>query len=212
VQRTTLMALTSALLGSVAFTPVTASAATPVTCSQLATLLKANAYITQTASDNEGVPSPTATVVAATATHSAYCNVHLQFSAHSGPTFGYAPGQSQTIGIGVGLPLNSIDGGVPTAINGYTWTGVNGAWNGKVENLGGGGSVGSIGSTTGVTDYGWVGSSTDAGHNSGPNGNGTVGNWGVIQATHQLDTGSINDFVVESEHQQYVWAKWLADK
>ena len=89
---------------------------------------------------------------------------------------------------------------------------MNGAWNGKIENIGGGGNVGSIGSTTSATNGGYVGSSTDGGHNSGPNGNGTVANFAVIQATHQLDTGKIYDLVGEGIHQQYVWAKWLAQK
>src|SRR5580700_7818794 len=77
-----LAALTTALLGSAALTPVTAFAAPSLpTCSQLATLLAANAYITQTSSDNEGIPSPTASIVAATSKNAAYCNVQFQFSA-----------------------------------------------------------------------------------------------------------------------------------
>lgn len=201
--RQRLLGLSAALLGSAAFTPVTASAATPVTCSQLAALLSANSYISQTPSDNEGKPSPTAAVVAATATNAAYCNVQFQFSAHSGPAFGYAVGESQTIDIGIGLPVNSVDGGTG---------GIQGAWNGKIENLGGGGSIGSVGSTTSATNAHFVGSSTDGGHNSGPSGNGTHGNFGVIQATNQLDVGKVQDFVLESQHQQYVWALWLANK
>jgi hypothetical protein len=207
-----LLAITSALMGSAALTPVTAFAGTPVTCSQLATLLKANAYITQTSSDNQGIASPTATIVAATSKDAAYCNVQFQFSAWNGPTYGYAVGESQTIGIGIGLPLNGVDGGTPSDPTGYTWTAVNGAWNGKVENLGGGGLAGSVGSTTQSTDAGYVGSSTDGGHNSGPNGNGSEGNFAVIQATHQLDIGKITDLASESIHQQYVWALWLANK
>src|ERR1700722_18826658 len=112
MQGRTLLALTTALMGSAALTPVTAFAATPSlpTCSQLATLLASNAYITQTASDNQGKPVPTATIVAATSANAAYCNVQLQFSAQSGPTYGYAVGESQTIDIGIGLPLNTTDG------------------------------------------------------------------------------------------------------
>ncbi len=212
MQGRSLLALTAALMGSAALTPVTAFAATPSlpTCSQLATLLASNAYITQTASDNQGKPVPTATIVAATATNAAYCNVQLQFSAWSGPTFGYATGESQTIDIGIGLPLNGTDGGAPSNPKGATWTAVNGAWNGKIENIGGGGCVGTVGATTAATNGGYVGSSTDGGHNSAQNG--TVCNWGVIQASHQLDTGKITDFISESIHQQYVWARWLADK
>jgi hypothetical protein len=208
----TLLALTAALMGSAALTPVTASAAPLPTCLQLATILASNAYITQTASDNQGIPSPTATIVPATATNAAYCNVQFEYSSESGPAHGYAVGESQTIGIGIGLPLNSTDGGTPSNPKGATWTAVNGAWNGKVENIGGGGNVGKVGSTISATNGGYVGSSTDGGHNSGPNGNGTVANFGVIQATHQLDVGKILDLVGNGIHEQYVWALYLANQ
>ena len=202
MQGRTFVALTTALLGSAALTPVTASAAALPTCSQLATLLAGNAYVTQTASDNQGIASPQATVVPATSTNAAYCHVQFQFSAQTGPTYGYAVGESQTIGLGIGLPLNSVDGGAGK---------MQGAWNGKIENLGGGGLIGTVGSVTSATNAGFVGSSTDGGHNTAQNG-GTLGNFGVIQATHQLDVGKITDYASESIHQQYVWAKWLANK
>src|ERR1700722_5339563 len=111
MQGRTLVALTSALLGSAALTPVTASAAALPTCAQLATLLAGNAYITQAASDNQGIVSPPATLLAATPPNAPYWHVQFQFSAQSGPTYGYATGQSQTIGLGIGLPLNTTDGG-----------------------------------------------------------------------------------------------------
>jgi hypothetical protein len=210
MQGRALTALTAALLGSVALIPETASAAALPTCAQLATLLASNAFITQTGSDNQGIASPQAAIVLATATNAAYCQVQFQYSSKSGPAFGYAPGESQTIGLKIGLPLNSTDQGVPTAPNGFSWTAVNGAWNGKVQNLGGGGNVGTVGSVTSATNYGWVGSSTDGGHNTAQNG--TLANWAVIQATHQLDLGEINDFTFESLHQQYVWALYLANQ
>ena len=206
----TLLGLTAALLGSAALTPVTAFAAGPPTCSQIATLLAGNGDITQTASDNQGIASPQAAIVPATSRNAAYCHVQFEFSALSGPTHGYAVGQSQTIGIGIGLPLNSTDGGVPHTVTSptYSWTAVNGAWNGKVQNLGGGGLIGTVGSVTSATNYGWVGSSTDGGHNSAQIG--TAGNFGVIQATHELDVGEITDYISESIHQQYTWALALA--
>src|SRR5262245_49494867 len=198
-----LLVLTSALLGSLALVPVSAFAAPP-TCATLATDpafgLAGNAKISQTASDNQGLKSPNAAIVAATATNKGYCNVRFQYSAKSGPADGYAPGESQTIGIGIGLPLNSTDGGAG---------GVQGAWNGKVENLGGGGLVGTVGSTTSATNAGYVGSATDAGHNSSQN-SGTLGAFGVIQASHQLNIGKITDFASEAQHQQYLWALALA--
>jgi hypothetical protein len=214
MKRGRLWAMSTALLGSAALTPVPAFAAAPITCSALAGLLSANAYVSQTSSDNQGHASPTATIVAATSKNAAYCQIRFQFSAQSGPTYGYAPGQSQTIGLGFGLPLNSVDGGVSQSVTSpvQTWTAVNGAWNGKIQNLGGGGLIGTVGATTGATNFGWVGSSTDGGHNTSSTGSGSLGNFGVIQATHQLDTGEINDYIGESVHQQYVWAKWLANK
>ncbi|MBO0751212.1 MAG: tannase/feruloyl esterase family alpha/beta hydrolase, partial [Bradyrhizobiaceae bacterium] len=101
--------------------------------------------------------------------------------------------------IGIGLPLNAADGGTG---------GVQGAWNGKIQNLGGGGLIGSVGATTSATDAGYVGSSTDGGHTVAEIG--PVGNFGIIQATHQLDLGMINDYIYEAEHQQVEWAKALA--
>ena len=210
MQRRTLIALTTTLLGSAALTPVTAAAATLPTCSQIATFLASNTYVTQTASDNQGIASPQAAIVPATSRNAAYCLVQFQFSSQSGPSFGYAPGKSQTIGIGIGLPLNTTDGGSPVTVTTptYSWTAVNGAWNGKVQNLGGGGLIGTVGSVTSATNYGWVGSSTDGGHNTAQIG--TAGNFGVIQATHQLDVGKITDYISESIHQQYTWALALA--
>lgn len=205
-------ALKTALLGTVLLTPAAGLAAGSPTCAQLATDpafgLAGNPVITATASDNQGLVSPSAVIVPATSTSAAYCKVHLQFSSRSGPAHGYAVGESQTIGINVGLPLNSTDGGTPRNPTGYSWTAANGAWNGKVENLGGGGFAGSLGSTTAATNAGYVGSITDGGHNTAQNG--SDGDFGVIQATHELDVGKIIDFQSESLHQQYQWALALA--
>ena len=192
MQARTMLALTSALMGSAALTSVAALAATPSTCTALAPLMM---------SSNTYVIAATSSLVAATTNNAAYCNVQLTFSSKSGPAFGYAVGQAQSIKIGVGLPLNSVDGGSG---------GVQGTWNGRVQNIGGGGNAGSVGSTTSATNAGWVGSSTDGGHTTAENG--TLGNFAIIQATNQLDLlGKINDFTWESLHQQYVWAL-LADQ
>jgi len=138
--------------------------------------------------------------------HAAYCKVQFAYSARSGLEAGYAPGQRQHIRIGIGLPLNILDGG-----SGST---VNGAWNGKLENLGGGGCAGDLGSTTSATDDGYEGSSTDTGHTPQENGSGGMArqrcDFGVIQDTHQLDKGMIDDFIYEGVHQQVEWAKSLA--
>jgi feruloyl esterase len=186
--------LTSAALmaaASGALTPASAA----VTCSQLAIVPALGL------GGNPHIVSPTSAVVPASAspTHKAYCNVQFTFSAHGGLAAGYDVGQVQHIRIGVGLPLNAADGGTG---------GEQGAWNGKIENLGGGGLIGNVGATTAATDAGYVGSSTDGGHTAAEIG--AVGNFGIIQATHQLDPGMINDYIYEAEHQQVEWAKALA--
>ena len=148
---------------------------------------------------NPLIASATSTLVAATPTNAAFCNVQLTYSAIADTAYGYAPGEAQAIRIGIGLPINSSDGGVG---------GVQGAWNGKIQNLGGGGLVGSVGATTSATSDGYVGSSTDGGHTTAQNG--ARGNFGVIQASNQLNRGKIIDYIIESVHQQVEWSKLLA--
>ena len=79
---------------------------------------------------------------------------------------------------------------------------------GSFKNLGGGGLVGSVGATTSATSDGYVGSSTDGGHTTAQNG--ARGNFGVIQASNQLNRGKIIDYIIESVHQQVEWSKLLA--
>src|SRR5579871_2558361 len=151
---------------------------------------------------NPVIAAVTSTLVAATTTpaaHAAYCNVQLTYSARSGPAAGYAPGEAQAIRVGIGLPLSSADGGTG---------GVVGAWNGKLENLGGGGLVGTVGATTSATDAGYIGTSTDTGHTTAEIG--AVGNFGVIQAEHALDRGKIRDYSYKGVNQQVEWGKALA--
>jgi hypothetical protein len=47
-----------------------------------------------------------------------------------------------------------------------------------------------------ATDAGYVGSSTDGGHTAAEIG--TVGNFGIIQSTHRLNLGMINDYICVS--------------
>jgi hypothetical protein len=67
------------------------------------------------------------------------------------------------------------------------------AWNGKIQNLGRGDLIGNVDPTRSATDAGCVGSSTDGGHTAAEIG--TVRNFGIIQSTHQLDLGMINDYI-----------------
>jgi hypothetical protein len=149
------------------------------------------------------IANVTSTFVAATDTHAAYCNVQLNYSAIRGTGYGYADGQDQSINIGIGLPLNSADGGSG---------GIQGAWNGRLQNLGGGGCVGNVGATTSATDAGYVGSSTDTGHTSAENG--LYCNFGVISApqapSNTLNVGKIDDFIIEGIHEQVEWTKLVA--
>jgi hypothetical protein len=127
--------------------------------------------------------------------YTAYCKVDFTFSGESGPSAGYLPGQSQQIAVRVGLPPNSIDitaGAVP--------------WNGKNRDLGGGVYVGSVGIVVSSTNRGYVGTSTDAGHEASPlsgsfalNPDGTL-NWGLIE-----------DFAADGIHEQHLWGVKLAE-
>jgi len=127
----------------------------------------------------------------------ARCELDFTYSSKSGLGDGYADGQSQRIRLRVGLPRNSVDGGSG---------GIVGAWNGKVQNLGGGGLVGAVGPVFPATNGGYVGSSTDSGHTVAENPN-----FAVIQETHSLNYGKLDDFLIESLRQQYQWALRLAE-
>jgi len=66
----------------------------------------------------------------------------------------YSTSPEQNINIRVGLPLNSVDGGTG---------GVEGAWNGRTQGIGGGGCAGSL-NVDAPVNAGYVGSGTDTGH------------------------------------------------
>jgi feruloyl esterase len=141
-----------------------------------------------------------ATITTPTQGRPDFCDVNFIYSDRGGPAHGYAVGQDQRISLRIGLPLNSIDGGTG---------GVNGHWNGKVMNLGGGGLVGNVTNTNNManaTTGGYVGSSTDSGHPGSDNPN-----FAVIQDTHELNTGRLDDFLIESLRQQYQWALALTE-
>ncbi len=149
---------------------------------------------------NPIIVSPTSTIVPAGSGHAAYCEVNFTYSSRGYPEYPYAPTPPynvQQAKIRVGLPLNSTDGGSG---------GVQGAWNGRTQGLGGGGCVGSVGSVTSATDAGYVGSSTDAGHvgssclfafnGTGPN---------------KLNIGLLEDFIVDSLVAQVRMSKSISE-
>ena len=133
-------------------------------------------------------------LVPASGSNAAYCRVDLKYH--------------REINIRVGLPLSAADGGAG---------GVQGAWNGKLRNLGGGGTVGTVGAVTNATNTGYVGSSTDSGHSNAfcaANGHPgcAPGGYGfVLDASNNLLWWQLEDFVYVSVIEQVRWAKRLAE-
>ena len=180
-------------LALAALAPVSVSGQTPPTCAQL------NTDPTLGLAGNPVVIQHSTTLVPGAGSNPAYCRVDFVVSERGGPQFGYAVGEIQRIRLRVGLPANTSDGGTGGGVDGQ------GAWNGKVRNLGGGGLVGAVGGVTAATNARYVGSSTDSGHT------GNNPSFGVIQATHELNLGTIEDFFSESIRLQYQWALRLAE-
>ena len=123
-----------------------------------------------------------------------YCRVDFTLSTVCGAAGGYFGSQCQQLGIRVGLPASIADNGSG---------GVQGAWNGKNRDLGGGGYVGAVGPVISSTDLGYVGSSTDTGHS-------TPGGSFALNPDGTLNSGLILDFVRNGIHEQHVWGVQLA--
>ncbi len=157
-------------------------AAAEMTCAALGAHLASQPHVLQVA--------PATPLAAVTGTR---CEANFVYSSRGGPRYGYAVGQDQRIVLRVALPLNALDNSGSSL------------WNGKVQNLGGGGLVGNVGGVTAATNAGYVGSSTDSGHPAADNPN-----FAVIQETHELNEGRLDDFLNESIAQQYQWALKLA--
>src|SRR5438552_10156618 len=134
-QHKPLFGLVVALMCSSAFVPSWATAAPLPICSGLAAQLLAG----------EGVSAATSAVQPAAGAHRSYCLVNITVSELAGPKDGYLVGQKQMIKVGIGLPLSPADGGTGSSV---------GAWNERIEDLGGGGYAGSVGPVTGATDAG----------------------------------------------------------
>jgi hypothetical protein len=175
----------------------------PLTCAQLATDpdLVGNPYVFNLTVTQYGDLSPR-------------CEVNFTYSSRGGPKHGYAVGETQQVKIRVGLPLNSVDGGIGgDPIHGE------GAWNGRTQGLGGGGCVGTVGSVTSATNAGYVGSSTDTGHvNLGaptcPDPTNPLCNscsFALQPDPYRLNIGRLNDFVIDSLIAQVRWSKVIAE-
>jgi hypothetical protein len=147
--------------------------------------------------DGKEVIAATSVITPATGTVPAYCQVNLTVP--------------EAINIRVGLPLSAADHGSG---------GVEGAWNGKVQNLGGGGFAGSVGSVTGPVTTGYVGSSTDTGHSAAwcnainpktgePNSLPNCGAGGagfVLDPELNLHKSRVRDFITKSLLEQTSWS------
>jgi hypothetical protein len=180
------MALAVAAVGIFVALP----AAAQMSCDELGIWLAAQPSVLPLSA---GAPVTTLTAAGA----NARCEANFIHSARGGPEFGYDSGEQQRVRIRVGLPLNTTDGGSSGAPG-------MGAWNGRTRALGGGGCAGSVGSVTGATSRGYVGSSTDTGHVGGDC-------LFALQPTPtRLNVGRLNDFIVDSLLAQVRWAKALA--
>src|SRR5262249_26610286 len=96
---------------------------------------------------NPVVKSVTGQIIAASGANASYCQVDLLFGTNP----------AKNINIRIGLPLNAADGGTG---------GVQGAWNGRTQGVGGGGCAGNL-NVNAPVNAGYVGSGTDLGHTGG---------------------------------------------
>jgi Tannase and feruloyl esterase len=161
-------------------------------CASLSSLLLRNPDIT----------AATSAIQPASSGSPAYCQATITVSALAGVKDGYLPGQKQQIGLQIALPLSSADGGKG---------GVQGAWNGRTESMGGAGFQGAFiaypFSLPTVAAEGYVGSNTDTGHTSAvPISDDT---W-ALNPDGTLNKGLLLDFGYRAVHEQAVWTKELA--
>jgi len=134
--------------------------------------------------DASVLKSATSAIVPASGPNAAYCQVDLL----------YGTNPNQNIKIRVGLPLNEADGGSG---------GVQGAWNGRTEGLGGGGCAGGLDVRRAV-NAGYTGSGTDLGHTGGDCEPG-------VNTDGAYNMQFIQDFIRTAIEQQVLWAKRMAN-
>ena len=170
------LVLTAGLTGCALFVSAT-SASEPMGCAELATNPAAGVV------SAAGVKSVNSQIIPAAGQNAAHCQVNIL----------YGESADQNINIRVGLPLNSVDGGTG---------GIQGAWNGRTQGIGGGGCSGSLG-VTGPVNAGYVGSGNDTGH-AGGNCEPGVNEDG----TYNLQF--INDFIRNGMKQQVLFSKAVA--
>ena len=145
----------------------------PISCADLGNTL----------TGSTGIKSAKSQIVPANGTNVGYCQVNILYGTNA----------NQNINIRVGLPLNSVDGGKG---------GMEGAWNGRTQGVGGGGCTGNM-NVGGPVDAGYVGSGTDTGHVGGDCDAGVN-----PDSTYNLQF--INDFIRNGIKQQVLLSKSLA--
>lgn len=176
------LSLLPILLGSALATPASAndkkhSPPPPVSCIELATD-PANGL-----AGNPDVKSVNSQIIPAAGANVAYCQVNILFGNNA----------NQNINIRVGLPLNARDGGTG---------GVQGAWNGRTQGIGGGGCAGSL-AVNAPVNTGYVGSGNDLGHSGG---NCEPG----VNADGTYNLQFINDFIRNGIKEQVLFSKAVA--
>jgi tannase/feruloyl esterase len=132
---------------------------------------------------NPVIKSASSAVVPASGANVAYCKVNLLYGTSS----------NQNINIVVGLPLSAVDGGSG---------GVEGAWNGRTQGIGGGGCAGGLNVNPPV-NAGYVGSGNDLGHSGG---NCEPG----VNPDGSYNLQFIEDFIRNGIKQQVLWSKRVA--
>jgi len=133
---------------------------------------------------NHAIKSATSVIVPPAKADVGYCKVSLL----------YGTNPNQNINIVIGLPLSLADGGSG---------GIQGAWNGRTQGLGGGGCAGNL-IVTPAVDAGYVGSGTDLGHAGGDCEPG-------VNADGSYNLQFIEDFIRNAIKQQVLWSKKLAN-
>ena len=169
------------LLGSALAAPASANdkkdSPPPVSCVELA-IDPANRL-----AGNPAVKSATSQIIPAGGANVAYCQVNILFGTNP----------DQNINIRVGLPLSAMDGGAG---------GVQGAWNGRTQGIGGGGCAGSL-AVNAPVNAGYVGSGNDLGHSGG---NCEPG----VNADGSYNLQFINDFIRNGIKEQILFSKAVA--
>ncbi|HET7503961.1 MAG TPA: tannase/feruloyl esterase family alpha/beta hydrolase [Kofleriaceae bacterium] len=148
-----------------------------VTCAALATD-PSNGLV-----GNSSVKSVHSQIILASGGNASYCQVDILFGNNA----------NQNINIRIGLPLNTRDGGTG---------GVQGAWNGRTQGLGGAGCSGNL-DVTPVVNAGFVGSGTDTGHVDGDCEPG-------VNADGTYNMQFIQDFIRNGIKEQILFSKRVA--